>query len=303
MLLWMLACTSEPPAVVVPDEEADADADPDVPEPEPEPDPEPQFCRNVPNDAEGACWHSFGGLYADGACSESYQCCDGAFGALGSCGECACTEPTGHEGCVPAEAGTEVCFAPYTHTVEPLPTALRDAMAGTTYEEGCPVGLDALALITTAHWGFDGEPKTGQLVVKADLASVYVDVLQHAWQVQFPIERIEPASAYGGSDDASMAVNNTSAFNCRPVTGGTSWSQHSYGHAIDVNPRQNPYVSASGNTVLPPEGAPYVTRDPSVPGLIVDPGPVVGAFRRHGWGWGGSWNSLKDYQHFSENGL
>lgn len=250
-----------------------------------------------------ACWHSFGGLYADGACSTGFQCCDGAFGALESCGACACTEETGHEGCVPASSGTEVCFAEYAHTVEPLPTALREQMEGATFEPGCPVVLDDLALITTAHWGFDGSEQEGQLVVRADLAPVYVDVLQHAWRMQFPIERMEPASVHGGSDEASMAVNNTSAFNCRAVTGGSSWSQHSYGHAVDINPRQNPYVSSSGNTILPPEGAPYVDRDASVPGLIVDPGPITGAFRRHEWGWGGDWNSLKDYQHFSENGL
>ncbi|MEZ4315965.1 MAG: M15 family metallopeptidase [Myxococcota bacterium] len=302
MLLLSLACVSSPPRpppVAVPEpapvpEDSDVSVDSDA---------EPQFCRVIPTDAAAACWHSYGGLYADGACSASFQCCDGAFGALGTCGACSCTEDSGHQGCVPAESGTETCFAEYTHTVEPLPQALRDAMVGSTWEEGCPVGLDALALVTTAHWGFDGTAKTGQLVVKADLAPVYVDVFRHAWQTQFPIERMEPASAFGGSDDASMAVNNTSAFNCRPVTGGSSWSQHSYGHAIDINPRQNPYVSASGNTVLPPEGSAYVVRDASVPGLIVDPGPVVGAFRRNGWGWGGTWSSLKDYQHFSENGL
>ena len=39
-----------------------------------------------------------------------------------------------------------------------------------------------------------------------------------------------------------MADGNTSAFNCRRVTGNpTKLSQHSYGNAIDINTRQNPY--------------------------------------------------------------
>jgi hypothetical protein len=97
-----------------------------------------------------------------------------------------------------------------------------------------------------------------------------------------------------------MAANNTSAFNCRAVTSGSSWSQHSYGNAIDINPVQNPYVS--GSLVLPPAGKPYVERDPTISGLIFEPGPVTGPFLRRGWGWGGQWNSLKDYQHFSETG-
>jgi hypothetical protein len=63
---------------------------------------------------------------------------------------------------------------------------------------------------------------------------------------------------YDADDDRSMEANNTSAFNCRPITGGTAWSNHSYGRAIDVNPVQNPYISRGG-TVLPPNGAPTST--------------------------------------------
>jgi hypothetical protein len=29
---------------------------------------------------------------------------------------------------------------------------------------------------------------------------------------------------------------------------------------------------------------------------------VVRAFKKIGWGWGGSWSTEKDYQHFSQNG-
>ncbi|WP_442940253.1 M15 family metallopeptidase [Nocardioides sp. B-3] len=38
-------------------------------------------------------------------------------------------------------------------------------------------------------------------------------------------------------------------------------------------------------------------------GMIVDAGPVIAAFARIGWEWGGDWNQSKDYQHFSQNGL
>jgi hypothetical protein len=37
--------------------------------------------------------------------------------------------------------------------------------------------------------------------------------------------------------------------------------------------------------------------------MILSAGPVTGAFQAVGWKWGGDWTSLKDYQHFSENGL
>ena len=51
---------------------------------------------------------------------------------------------------------------------------------------------------------------------------------------------------FGADDAASMAGDNTSAFNCRSVAGTRVWSEHAYGRAIDVNPVENLYVSRSG---------------------------------------------------------
>jgi hypothetical protein len=59
------------------------------------------------------------------------------------------------------------------------------------------------------------------------------------------IERIALIDKYEGDDNASMAENNTSAFNYRLKTSGSSLSRHSFGTAIDINPRQNPYVLRS----------------------------------------------------------
>ena len=107
--------------------------------------------------------------------------------------------------------------------------------------------------------------------------------------------------AFHGDDDRSMAANNTSAFNCRSVTGDPGvWSQHSYGWAIDINPVQNPYLS--GRTVLPPAGRTYADRSRQQPGMIHGGDPVVRAFASIGWGWGGAWHSFQDYQHFSATG-
>ena len=103
------------------------------------------------------------------------------------------------------------------------------------------------------------------------------------------------------SDDAAMAANLSTAFNCRAVTGGTGWSEHSYGRALDINPLRNPYISSRG-TVLPPGGRAFVERDPSVIGVIVEGGPAVAAFDAVGWQWGGRWRTIKDYQHFSASG-
>ena len=169
-----------------------------------------------------------------------------------------------------------------------------------SWREGCPVEVGALRVVEVSHFGFDGEVHAGTLVVAAEVADDIVDIMFTLFVNAFPIERMEPVDVYDGDDDLSMAANNTSAFNCRPVTGGSSWSEHSYGTAIDVNPLVNPYVI--GATVLPPEGSAYADRDLDAPGMIHDGDLVVETFAAHGWIWGGAWSSPKDYQHFSTSG-
>jgi D-alanyl-D-alanine carboxypeptidase len=154
--------------------------------------------------------------------------------------------------------------------------------------------------VDVSHIGYDGEVHTGRLIVAGEVASDIVEIMSRLFEAGFPIERMEPVDVYDGDDDRSMAANNTSAFNCRAVTGGSSWSEHSYGSAIDVNPLVNPYVT--GATVLPPEGATYADRDLDAPGMIHAGDAVVETFAAYGWAWGGNWSSPKDYQHFSTSG-
>ncbi len=46
----------------------------------------------------------------------------------------------------------------------------------------------------------------------------------------------------------------------------------------------------------------YVRRTPVRPGMAVEGGVLVRAFDAAGWGWGGRWSGIKDYQHFSATG-
>jgi poly-gamma-glutamate synthesis protein (capsule biosynthesis protein) len=157
-----------------------------------------------------------------------------------------------------------------------------------------------LRKLELAYIGFDGRAHAGVLIVHADVADDVVQVFHELFDARWPIERMEPVDAYDGDDDRSMAANNTSAFNCRTVAGSSRWSEHAFGRAIDINPIQNPYVD--GDQVDPPAGAAFVDRASDAPGVITADGPVVAAFARIGWGWGGAWSSAKDYQHFSATG-
>lgn len=170
-----------------------------------------------------------------------------------------------------------------------------------SWRSGCPVAPEDLRRLELTYWGFDSRPHTGALVVHASESEAVTGVFRRLYDGRFPIRRMEPIDAYGGSDDASTAADNTSAFNCRNAvaTGPPQWSAHAYGRAIDVNPVENPYLL--GGEVLPPAGAAYRDRSDVRPGMAVRRGELVAAFAAAGWSWGGGWAN-PDYQHFSSTG-
>ena len=185
----------------------------------------------------------------------------------------------------------------------PIDPATRERMTGVSWRPGCPVGLADLRLLRVRHWGFDGAVHRGRLVVHEDSARAMVGTMGRLFHLRFPIRRMRLVDAYGADDRRSMAADNTSAFNCRYVSGTSRWSEHAYGHAIDVNPIENPYVTDSGY-VSPPAGAPFANRSRNAAGMIHGGDAVVKAFaRRVGWEWlGEGRQSYRDYQHFSANG-
>jgi hypothetical protein len=137
--------------------------------------------------------------------------------------------------------------------------------------------------------------------VNRAVVSSVVAAFKSIYAARFPIRRMQPIAAYGGDDNASMAADNTSAFNCRRAVsnGPPSWSMHAYGEAIDINPQENPYVGC-GQT-RDKVAVSYMKRTPLRKGMVSP--AVFAAFQSVGWGWGGSWyGSTKDYMHFSANG-
>jgi hypothetical protein len=187
----------------------------------------------------------------------------------------------------------------YASRIAPLPPSLLTQVERWTWEPGCPVPPGDLRLLELVHIDLAGTDRWGLLIVHRNVATDVAGAFGALYDRGFPIARMEPIERFRGDDDASMAANNTSGFNCRRVTGGTRFSEHAYGWAIDINPIQNPYVR--GSTVLPAAGRAYTDRGNVRPGMLVRPGSVA-AFDAVRWGWGGDYESLKDYQHLSLTG-
>jgi hypothetical protein len=190
---------------------------------------------------------------------------------------------------------------PFVGKIAALSAKQRALMTGVSWRPGCPVALRDLRLLTVSHWGFDGRRRTGRLVVHETAASPLRTVFRRLYAARFPVRKIVPIDAYGGSDFQSIEADNSSAFNCRRATGSSNWSEHAYGRAIDVNPIENPYTE--NGRVYHETSRSYVSRQPVRKGMAAEGGALVRAFDAIGWGWGGRWTgSVKDYQHFSSSG-
>jgi D-alanyl-D-alanine carboxypeptidase len=170
-----------------------------------------------------------------------------------------------------------------------------------SWRPGCPIPVNDLRLVTMTYWGFDDKPHTGELVVHEDVTDDITSVFRRLYEWRWPIYRMRLVDVYKADDFASIEADNTSAFNCRPVEGTSNWSKHAYGRAIDINPRENPYVYADGS-VSHKNARKFDKRPLRAPGVINPGDRVVRAFEQKGWEWGGSWAGAKDYQHFAKGG-
>ncbi len=179
--------------------------------------------------------------------------------------------------------------------------ALARQMTGVSWHPGCPVPLRDLRVVTATYVDFDGRAHAGRVIVHRDVAPRILGVLRRLYGDGFPIRRMVPVDAYGGSDFRSIEADNTSAFNCRFVDGTRRFSEHAYGRAVDVNPIENPYVTGSGTTSHTASRT-YLRRTPFRLGMAAEGHALVRAFDAIGWGWGGRWSGAKDYQHFSASG-
>lgn len=168
-------------------------------------------------------------------------------------------------------------------------------MTGVSWRKGCPVPLSDLRNLRVAYHTFDGDVTIGAVVVHKSTVKDMADAFRIWYNAGFPFESIKPVREFKGSDPASMAANNTSAFNCRKVVGASkSWSNHAYGKALDVNPIHNPYILRG--KVLPPAGSKYTKRKPVRPGMLTAQDPAVKMLMARGWRWGGQFGN-PDYQH------
>src|SRR4051812_8703796 len=158
----------------------------------------------------------------------------------------------------------------------------------------CP-RWDELAYLQLDHVTFDGGVARGELVVAAAVAAKAVELMRRLFALGFAIRQLRLVDDFGASDDASMAADNSSAFNFRLIAGTELLSQHALGRAIDINPVENPWRRP--DRIVPAAGAAFADRTRIRPGMFMRPGPAVGALDELGFEWGGDWRHAFDDHH------
>ena len=160
--------------------------------------------------------------------------------------------------------------------------------------------ISQLDLLEVQYWSFDHQVHQGQLVVHKKLKEIFKAIFAELFALKFPIEKIIPISKFDGNDELSMLANNSSAFNYRFIKGTKTLSQHAYGLAVDINPRQNPWLKAGDDSQ--PVQAVY---NPELIGTLTADCEAVNVFKKYGFTWGGDWlmeRGYVDYQHFEYRG-
>nr|WP_174399634.1 M15 family metallopeptidase [Mycolicibacterium sphagni] len=210
----------------------------------------------------------------------------------GAVGLVACAAPS-----PPPVTSTPVASST-TAAAGPVVRTVTAADLGATWRPGCPVAPEQLRRVELDYVGFDGRNHRGALVVHEQLVADVIAIFGDLTRQRYPIAKMQTAERYpNAADELSMEDNNTSAFNCRPLPGSTSWSLHAYGRAIDLNPFLNPYIDRTGDLEPTTAGA-YLNRARTDPGILHAGAPAVRAFTDRGWTWGGNWHNPIDYQHF-----
>lgn len=185
---------------------------------------------------------------------------------------------------------------------EELSEEIQQRIWNNSYQENDNISLDELRYLPVLHIGFDGKTHIGELMVNQVIAEDILEIMSELYKQEYPIEKMVLIDVYGAEDESSMSDNNTSAFNYREIAGSSKLSRHALGLAIDINPKYNPYVKEKNGELLvsPSNGSLYADRSQEFSYKIAEGDLCLQLFREHGFTWGGSWNSVKDYQHFEK---
>ena len=98
---------------------------------------------------------------------------------------------------------------------------------------------------------FSGNEDIGYLQVHKNVKDEVINIFNEIKELGFPIFNMVTIDKYDYDDKKSVVSNNSSGYNFRFVNGSTKLSNHAIGLAIDINPKQNPWLHPSALNIFP----------------------------------------------------
>ena len=187
--------------------------------------------------------------------------------------------------------------------IDTISDAVFQRMQGLSFPAHCTVPRQELRHLHVLHRNAEDSVCQGELICHERIADDLLDIFQQLYEAHYPIERIQLIDDYHADDETSMTANNTSSFCFRTVEGSKKLSKHAQGLAVDSNPLYNPCVRKrpDGSVhITPKDGIPYADRRKPSPYRLRRGDLCHRLFLQHGFIWGGSWRTVKDYQHFEK---
>lgn len=196
-----------------------------------------------------------------------------------------------------------------------IPKDIQKLMIGKSMPDYAKIRFQELSYLTIPHYNFMMEISTGNIVIARDLANEVLEIFRELFDINYPIESMvlidylsnDVSQKLNTLDKVSMAYNNSSGFCYRKVDGEERLSNHSFGRALDLNPKINPYITING-VVTPDSGAKFAIREKIFSeiensAMILPGNDVYKIFKKYGWSWGGElWTDrCFDYHHFQKN--
>lgn len=112
-------------------------------------------------------------------------------------------------------------------------------------------------------------------------------------------DRVKKAFDQYYADAQKFPIHSVGGYRDTRVAGTSTLSAHAFGLAMDINAEENCHYGSKGGSAggCYPPGTTY--KPGSDPYAITTNSAIYKAMKANGLGWGGQWNSSKDYMHFS----
>lgn len=199
----------------------------------------------------------------------------------------------------------------FIYEVSEIDNSIYNRIKNKSYIENDEITLNDLIYIKFLHYDFNDNVKVGEIIVNKKIKERIINILKELFNNKYQINSFCLVDSYFDSDDEerynidlkSVKYDNSYSFFYRKIYKTDKLSNHAYGLAVDINPKENPYLPFRDGKLdysnLTEEDIYYLeNRDKNIPHVITHDDLVYKLFIKNGFTWGGDWINTKDYQHF-----